>query len=90
MATGLERGRKEYYRVQLSTGTTNVDRYLPFTNYAVLSTNAATADVVASDVVNRFLPANATETLTYDNDGNLTADGRWTLASRPLRMVLPR
>jgi RHS repeat-associated protein len=65
------------YRVGLATGITNVDRYVAFTNYAVLNTNVDYPDVVASEVVNRFLPKDATETLTYDNDGNLTADGRW-------------
>jgi len=56
----------------LNTGITNVDRYLAFTNHAVLP-QSGQADSVTSNVVNRFIPANASETLTYDVDGNFLA-----------------
>ena len=68
----------EDYRVVLNTGIENTDRYLAFTNYAVLNSSANAPDVVATGVVNLFLPKGASEVPVYDLDGNLTSDGRWT------------
>ena len=70
----------EDYRVTLNTGIENTDRYLAFTNYAVMNSAANAPDVVATGVVNLFLPKGASEVPVYDADGNLTSDGRWTYA----------
>ena len=66
------------YRVTLNTGAAANDRYLAFTNYAVLNSSANAPDVIATGVVNLFLPKGASEVPVYDLDGNLTSDGLWT------------
>ena len=64
-----------YFRAELPVDNTSVARWLALTNLAVLN-NGTNADIVATTVGHEFLPQTP-EHFTYDNDGNLTQDGRW-------------
>jgi len=60
-----------YYRLKLAVDNTGGAIYPSITNQAVLGTNAVTI------IGNSYLPQTP-ETFTYDLDGNLLSDGRFT------------
>ncbi len=66
-----------YFRAEL-TGTNPSPLWLGVTNIAVLN-NGTNADIVASTTGFVFV-AQSPEALGYDTDGNMTNDGRWSLA----------
>jgi RHS repeat-associated protein len=63
--------RGEYFWQELSVNNASAALWQPVTNIASLSGTSQT------NSGNLFLPKTA-ETYTYDLDGNLTSDGRWT------------
>ncbi len=67
----------DYFRVELSVTNAGVPVFLAVTNLAVLK-NGATADLVSS-VTGKVFVAQSPEASSYDNDGNLTSDCRWTV-----------
>jgi RHS repeat-associated protein len=67
--------RGEFYRGELLI-TNTPPLWLTITNLAVLN-NGTNADIITNSVGNAFV-AQTPETFTYDADGNLTSDGRWT------------
>ena len=70
--------KSNYYRVQLPITNASAAIWQPATNLAVLN-EGTNLVVMASNVGNVFLPQTP-ENFTYDADGNLTQDGRWTYA----------
>ena len=67
----------EYFHGQVSVSNTN-DLYQELTIVGVLNNvNTNGEDAVATSTRHWFLPADP-ESFTYDSDGNLTSDGRWT------------
>ena len=66
----------DYYRSELTINNTSAGVWEPVTNTATLN-NGTSADIIATNTGNLFLPK-ATESYTYDADGNLTSDGRFT------------
>jgi len=67
--------KSNYYRGELLE-TNTLGLWLTLTNLAVLN-NGTNADIVTNITGNVFLPKTP-EAYTYDSDGNLTSDGRWT------------
>lgn len=65
-----------YYREELATNNGISALWLGITNLAVFS-NSPTADITSTNTGNVFLPQTP-EQFSYDADGNLTNDGRWT------------
>jgi RHS repeat-associated protein len=67
--------RGEYYRAEVTIDNSAGPVFQSVSNLAVLSldTNIVSANIVGSV----FLPESP-EAFTYDADGNLTGDGRWT------------
>ena len=51
--------------------------WLTLTNLAVLN-NGANPEIITNTVGNAFVPLSP-EAFSYNKDGNLTNDGRWTL-----------
>lgn len=68
--------RSNYFRVELATNNANAPVWLGATNLAVLN-NGSNPDIVSS-VTGTIYVAKSPEIYTYDLDGNLTSDGRWT------------
>lgn len=68
--------RNDYYRLQLGQNNSSGAVWSSVTNYGVLN-NGTNADIVTTNIGNVFLPKTP-ETFSYDSDGNLTSDGRWT------------
>lgn len=68
--------RNDYFRAELGVPNTAASVWLPVTNLAVLN-NGTNADIIASVVGNLYVPQTP-ESFTYDADGNLTSDGRWS------------
>jgi RHS repeat-associated protein len=66
----------EYYRAELTLGNAAAPVYPSITNLAVLA-NGTNADITSTNTGSLFLPKTP-EVFTYDADGNLTSDGRWT------------
>ncbi len=66
----------DYFRVELPLANASGAVWQSVTNLAVLN-QGTNPDIIDTNIGNVFLPA-ATETYTYDADGNLTQDGRWT------------
>lgn len=66
-----------YYRAQLPLNNSSGAVYQPVTNLAVLNRGGTNQDILTNFTGNIFLPQNP-ENFTYDADGNLTQDGRWT------------
>jgi RHS repeat-associated protein len=66
-----------YFWDELSVNNSGSSLYLSLTNLAVLN-NGTNADIVATNTGNIFLPQTP-EVFAYDNDGNLTSNGRWTI-----------
>ena len=66
----------DYYRSELTINNTGAGVWEPVTNTATLN-NGTSADIIATNTGNLFLPK-ATESYTYDADGNLTSDRRFT------------
>ncbi len=66
----------DYYRAELAINNNSAAVWEPVTNTATLN-NGTSADIIPTNIGNLFLP-NATESFTYDADGNLTSDGRFT------------
>ena len=60
----------------MKNDTCHNSRTDPFTNLAVLN-QGTNADIISTNVGDVFLPQTP-EQFTYDADGNLTSDGRWT------------
>jgi RHS repeat-associated protein len=67
----------EYYRGEIPANDTAGPPWLAITNFAVLN-NGTNADIVTNLSGNYFL-AQTPEQFGYDQDGNLTNDGRWTI-----------
>lgn len=67
--------RKEYYRGELAWNNMSSAVWQSVTNLAVLQ-DGANPDIVTNKIGNVFLPQTA-EQFLYDEDGNLTNDGRW-------------
>src|SRR5690606_2161026 len=56
------------------------DAYDPIGNREYFQLDGGTATTYTANAVNQYTPtANPGESFTYDADGNLTADGTWTL-----------
>jgi len=68
--------RGDYFRAELPVTNASSALWLTVTNLAVLQ-NGTNTDILTNDVGNAFVPATP-ESFTYDADGNLTSDGRWT------------
>ena len=66
-----------YFWDELGVDNSSSALWLALTNLAVLN-NGTNADIVTTNVGNVFLPQTP-ETFAYDNDGNLTNSGRWTI-----------
>ena len=66
----------EYFRGEMPLNNSTGAVWLTITNIAVLS-NYTGADVVTNTIGKLFVPKTA-ETFSYDLDGNLTNDGRWS------------
>jgi RHS repeat-associated protein len=65
----------DYYRAQLATDNSAGPVFQSVSNLAVLTVDT---NVISTNIIgNVFLPQTP-EALTYDADGNLTSDGRWT------------
>jgi len=79
----------DYYRTQLPLTNSASAVYQSVTNLAVQN-EGTNQDIIASNVGSIFLPQNP-ESFTYDADGNLTQDGRWTYTwdaeNRPIGMT---
>ena len=67
-----------YFQDELSEDNASSALYVSLTNLAVLN-NGTNADIVATNNGNIFLPQTP-ENFGYDNDGNMTNSGRWTIA----------
>ncbi len=67
----------DYFRAELPLANASGAVWQSATNLAVLQ-QGTNADIIDTNIGNIFLPS-ATETFTYDADGNLTQDGRWTI-----------
>jgi RHS repeat-associated protein len=65
-----------YFWDELSENNSSSALWLSLTNLAVLN-NGTNADIVATNVGNVFLKQTP-EPFSYDADGNLTNDGRWS------------
>jgi RHS repeat-associated protein len=66
----------DWYRGELALNNSTGALWLTITNLAVLQ-NGTNADIATNVTGNAFVPKTV-ESLTYDLDGNLTSDGRWT------------
>ena len=67
-----------YFHGQLAVDNDAADVYEALKVAGVLSNvNESNEDAVAEEALSRFV-AQDPETFTYDGDGNLTSDGRWT------------
>jgi RHS repeat-associated protein len=66
----------EYWHKELSLNNQGQAVYAGVTNIAVLN-DGANPDIVTTNTGKLFLPQTP-EQFTYDDDGNLTGDGRWT------------
>ena len=81
----------EYFRKELAVGNSSTAIWQGITNVAVLA-GAGTndTDIVTTKTGNVLVPQNP-EAFTYDADGNLTQDGKWTYTwdaeNRLLRMT---
>lgn len=69
--------RGTYYRAQIPLNNSSGGVYESVTNLAVLNTGGTNQDILTNITGNVFLPQNP-ENFTYDADGNLAQDGRWT------------
>jgi RHS repeat-associated protein len=67
----------DYYRTELALQNGSSALYPAMTNAAVL-VNGTNADIVTNAIGALFLPKTP-EIFGYDQDGNLTNDGRWSL-----------
>jgi len=65
----------EYFRGELSFANNNGPVYASVNNVASL-TNGSSPDIVTNVAGSLFVPATP-EAFDYDDDGNLTSDGRW-------------
>ncbi len=68
--------RGSYYRDELSINNSSSPAWQAVTNLAVLNQNTS-ADIISTNIGNIYLPQTP-EQFSYDVDGNLTSDGRWT------------
>jgi len=66
----------DYFRGEMLFNNNTGALWLTITNVAVLS-NYTGADIVTNTIGKLFVPKTA-ETFSYDLDGNLTNDGRWS------------
>jgi hypothetical protein len=66
----------DYFRGEILFNNNTGALWLTITNVAVLS-NYTGADIVTNTIGKLFVPKTA-ETFSYDLDGNLTNDGRWS------------
>jgi YD repeat-containing protein len=74
---GLSSRKGTYFRAELPVNNTNGPLWLALTNVALVPGGASGTDVVSSAAGNLFAPQTP-EQYTYDADGNLKTDGRWT------------
>jgi RHS repeat-associated protein len=65
-----------YFRAEYDVDNNSSALWLTITNVAVL-TSGANPDIVTNTTGNVFIPQSP-ESFAYDDDGNLTSDGRWT------------
>jgi RHS repeat-associated protein len=68
-----------FYRAELTAANATGPVYIGVTNLSVLNNGSSTNDLLRTETGNVFLPQ-ALEQFTYDVDGNLLTDGRWTYA----------
>jgi RHS repeat-associated protein len=68
--------KTNYYRIQLALTNASSAVWQSVTNLAVL--NQGTTDVMLSGLTNNVFLPQTPESFTYDADGNLASDGRWT------------
>ena len=66
----------DYFWADLGVDNTGAARWLSLTNLAVLN-NGSNPDLIATNLGNRFV-ARTPELFSYDADGNLTNDGRFS------------
>jgi RHS repeat-associated protein len=66
----------EYFWKELAVNNSSAPVWQGVTNIAVVN-NGTNADTITTNIGN-ILVAKASETLTYDADGNLTSDSLWT------------
>ena len=66
-----------YFWDELSENNASAALWLTLTNLAVLN-NGTNADIVATNMGNMLVPQTP-ETFGYDNDGDMTNSGRWTI-----------
>jgi RHS repeat-associated protein len=66
----------DYFRAEVPLNNSNSPVWLSLTNLAVLN-NGTNADIISTNIGNVYL-AQTPESPTFDADGNLTSDGRWT------------
>ena len=74
--TNLAYRKDRYFRAELAVNNTANPVWLGITKVAVLAVDASTY-VASIETGHAFVPKTP-ETLTYDADGNLLSDGRWT------------
>lgn len=67
----------DFYQTELALPKTGDAVYQSVTNLSVLNRGGTTPDLVSNITGNVFLPQTP-EHFTYDVDGNMTSDGRWT------------
>gem|GEM_PF-646300 len=65
-----------YYRAEIPVANGSSPVYQPVTNLAVLN-RGTSADLIGTSIGNVLVPP-ATQSFTYDTDGNLTDDSLWT------------
>ena len=75
-AYALASRKGTYFRAELPVNNANGPVWAQLTNVALVP-GGSSADVLSSAAGNLFVPKTA-EQFTYDPDGNLLTDGRWT------------
>jgi RHS repeat-associated protein len=68
--------KANYFREELNVDNSSSALWQGVTNFASIS-NSASADLAATNIGSVFVPKTA-EVFSYDADGNLTNDGRWS------------
>jgi RHS repeat-associated protein len=78
VAVNLQRAYRhdDYFQDELSVNNSSSAQWFSLTNLAVLN-NGTNADIIAANTGNLYV-AQTPEVFSYDADGNLTNDGRWS------------
>ncbi len=67
----------EYFRAEVPVDNSAGPVLMSVTNVGVINNGPSGLDIVTNSLSSLFVPP-ASEALTYDLDGNLSTDGRWT------------